>query len=176
METNWKTILKTLAPTVASALGGPLAGAAVAAIGAVLGVPDATQDRIKDIITSGQLTADQVAALRELELKYQNEERERGFRYNELEFQDRDSARQASVQGGTLRLLFWLSLVLLVGTLGSEIWVLFRGYPKDIPDIIVGRVLGLLDSVAMMVLAFWYGSSNGSERKTELLAQSPPVK
>ena len=72
--------------------------------------------------------------------------------------------------------MFWLSLVLLVGTLGSEIWVLFRGYPKDIPDIIVGRVLGLLDSVAMMVLAFWYGSSNGSERKTELLAQSPPVK
>ena len=86
-------------PTVASALGGPLAGAAVAAIGAVLGVPDATWGPDQDIITSGQLTADQVAALRELELKYQNEERRRGFRYNELEFQDRDSARQASVQG-----------------------------------------------------------------------------
>lgn len=170
---DWKEILKTLAPTVASALGGPLAGAAVTAIGAVFGVPDATQDKIKDIITSGQMTADQVAALRELELKYQNEERERGFRYNELEFKDRDSARQASVQGGTLKMLFWLSLVLLAGTLGSEIWMLFKGYPKEIPEIIVGRVLGLLDSVAMMVLAFWYGSSNGSERKTELLALAP---
>ncbi len=173
---DWKEILKTLAPTVASALGGPLAGAAVTAIGAVFGVTDATQDKIKDIITSGQMTADQVASLRALELKYQAEERERGFRYNELEFKDRDSARQANVQGGTLKMLFWLSLVLLSGTLGSEIWVLFKGYPKEIPDIIVGRVLGLLDSVAMMVLAFWYGSSNGSERKTELLAQAPAVK
>lgn len=173
---DWKNTIKAIAPTVASALGGPLAGAAVAAIGSIFGVSDATQETIKDIITNGQLTPEQVGKLRELELQYQNEEKERNFRYSELEFKDRDSARQANVQGGTLKMLFWLSLVLLAICLGSEVAVLFAGYPTDVPDIIVGRVLGLLDSVALMVLAFWYGSSNGSERKTELLAQAQPVK
>lgn len=173
---NWVDTVKAIAPTVASALGGPLAGAAVAALGNILGVSDATQETIKDVITNGQLTADQVGKIRELELQYQNEEKERNFRYAELEFKDRDSARQANVQGGTLKWLFWLSLVLLASCLGSEIAVLFYGYPTRVPDIIVGRVLGLLDSVALMVLAFWYGSSNGSERKTELLAAAPPVK
>ena len=83
-------------------------------------------------------------------------------------------ARPAS-RGGTLRLLFWLSLVLLVGTLGSENRVLFRGYPKDIRT---SSSAASSDSPTAwpMVLAFWYRSSNGSERKTELLAQSPPVK
>lgn len=89
---------------------------------------------------------------------------------------DRDSARRASVQGGTIKPLFWLSLLLLVLTIGSEIAVLFHGVPASVPDIIVGRVLGLLDSVALMVLAFWYGTNSGSERKTELLARADAVK
>ena len=84
---------------------------------------------------------------------------------------DRASARKAAVDGGTARPLFWLSLVLLTLTLGSEVAVLFVGYPPTIPDIVVGRVLGLMDSVALMVLAFHYGSSAGSAAKTEILAK-----
>jgi hypothetical protein len=68
-------------------------------------------------------------------------------------------------------MLFWLSIVLLVITLGSELVVLFVGYPKTLPDIIVGRILGLMDSVALMVLAYWYGTTNGSARKTDMLNQ-----
>lgn len=173
---DWMNTIKAIAPTVASALVSPLAGAAVSAIGNILGASDATQDTIKQIITNGQLTAEQVWKLRELELKYQAEERERGFRYVELAFKDRDSARQASVQGGTLKWLFWLSLLLLLVTIGSEVVVLFFGYPKTLPEIIVGRVLGLLDSVALLVLSFWYGTTSGSQQKNELLAQAQPVK
>lgn len=90
--------------------------------------------------------------------------------------QDRDSARKASVAGGTIKPLFWLSLLLLGLTIGSEIAVLFQGLPPGVPDIIIGRVLGLLDSVALMVLAFWYGTSSGSEQKTELLARADAVR
>lgn len=173
---DWTGTIKALAPTVASALGGPLAGAAVAAIGNILGVSDATQDTIKQVITNGQMTAEQIGKIRELELQYQAEERERGFRYAELAFKDRDSARQANVQGGTLKMLFGLSLLLLVVTLGSEIVVLFYGYPKALPEIIVGRVLGLMDSVALLVLSFWYGTTSSSQQKNELLAQSQASK
>lgn len=168
--------LKTLAPTVASALLGPLGGVAVAALGNLLGVSEPTQAKIADAISSGQLSPDQLSEIKKLEMQYRAEEKERGFKYAELEFKDRDSARRANVDGGTQKPLFWLSLLLLAVTLGCEAVVLFHGLPADTPDIVVGRVLGLMDSVALMVLSYWYGTSNGSAQKSELLAHSPPVK
>ncbi len=173
---DWLGTLKQLAPTVASAFLGPLGGVAVAAMGNLLGVSDATQDKIAQVIQNGQLTPEQITQIKLLELEYKNTEAERKFKYSDLEFKDRDSARQANVQGGTQRMLFWLSLVLLALTLGSEVAVLFGGVPLAVQDIIAGRVLGLLDSVALMVLAYWYGSSSGSHNKTEMLANSAPVK
>lgn len=171
--TDWRKTLQALAPTVASAFLGPLGGMAVSAVGSLLGVSDATQDKIAQAIQAGQMTPEQVTQLKTLELEYQANEQERGFRYAELAFMDRDSARTANVQGGVQRYLFWLSLLLLAVTLGSEVTVLFHGLPADTPDIVVGRVLGLMDSVALMVLAYWYGTSSGSAQKTELLALTP---
>lgn len=168
---DWKDTLKSLAPTVASALLGPLGGVAVSAIGSIFGMDNATTDQIKKVITEGQLTPEQVTAIKQLELQYQENEKERGFRYAELAYKDRDSARQANVSGGTQKPLFWLSLALLTLCLGAEVAVLFYGYPADTPELIVGRVLGLMDSVTILVLSYWYGSSTGSHQKTELLSK-----
>jgi hypothetical protein len=167
---DWLGTLKTIVPTVATALGGPLAGAAVSAIGSIFGISDATGEQISKVIADGRVTPEQLAELRKLEMQYQDMEKERGFKYAELTFKDRDSARNANVSGGTQKMLFWLSLVLLGLTLGSEITVLFKGYPPETPELIVGRVLGLMDAVAMMVLAYWYGTTNGSQQKNELLS------
>ena len=91
---SWLDTIKALAPTVASALGGPLAGAAVTAIGALIGLSEPTQDKIKAVIENGSLTGEQISGLRQLEMKYKDEEAERGFRYSELEFKNVDSARE----------------------------------------------------------------------------------
>ena len=173
---DWLATLKQLAPTVASAFLGPLGGIAVSAIGNILGVSDATQDKIAQAIQTGQLTPEQLGKLKELELEYQNNEKERGFKYAELAFKDRDSARTANVAGGTQKHIFWLSLLLLTVTLGTECAVLFLGYPTNTSELVVGRVLGLMDAVAMMVLAYWYGTTNGSAKKNELLANAVPSK
>lgn len=162
--------LKSLAPTIASALLGPMAGVAVSALGELLGVDAPTQEKIASAIQDGKLTPEQLSAIKQLELKYQADEKERGFRYAELEFKDRDSARRANVDGGIQGRLFWMSIILLVLTLGTEIVVLFNGYPSGIPEIIVGRVLGLMDAVAMMVLAYYYGTTSNSNHKTMLIA------
>ena len=172
---DWLATLKSVAPTVAAALFGPLGAVAVASVGELLGLSGATKDKISEIIQAGQMTPEQIGKLRQLELEYQNNEKERGFRYTELSFKDRDSARQANVSGGTQKMLFWLSLVLLVFTLGTEVAVLFYGYPDKTPEIIVGRVLGLMDAVAMLVLSYWYGTTNGSAVKNELLSQNVKV-
>ncbi len=167
---DWLATLKAIAPTVSTAIFGPLGGAAISAVGDLLGISNATKDKISEVIQNGQITPEQVGKLKELELEYQNNEKERNFRYAELSFKDRNSARQANVQGGTQKMLFWMSIILLFASLGCEILVLFRGYPHEIPEIIVGRVLGLMDAVAMLVLSYWYGTTNSSAQKSELLA------
>lgn len=167
---DWKSIINTIAPTVASALGGPLAGAAVSAIGSVLGMSDATQDKIKTAIESGQLTGEQVSQLRQLEMKYKAEESERGFRYSELEFKDRDSARNMAIQTGskTPSVLTWMIVAIV---LCLEGYILFEGIPKELSEIVLGRILGTLDTSLALVLAYWFGSSRGSDVKTQIMAQ-----
>jgi len=157
---DWTSILKTLAPTVASAILGPLGGVAVAAIGNALGVSEPTQDKIAQAIQTGQLTPEQITNLKELEMKYKAEEEERGFKYADLAFQDRDSARKANVAGGIQTKLFGLSILILTATLGLEGYVMFHGLPTGLSDMVVGRILGLADSVSMLVLTYYYGSSN----------------
>ena len=159
-------ILKTLAPTVASVLGGPLAGMAVTALGGIFGMSDATQDKIASVIQNGQMTPEQVAAIRELELKFQNDERERGFKYAELEFKDRDSARQMQIHTRSItpEALSWL---IVAATLAFEGYVLTQGIPQEVSDLVAGRVLGTLDMAFGTVLAFWLGSSYGSRMKDQ---------
>ena len=170
---DWLATLKSVAPTVAAALFGPLGAVAVASVGELLGLSGATKDKISEIIQAGQMTPEQIGKLKELELEYQNNEKERGFKYAELSFKDRDSARTANVSGGTQKPLFWLSLLLLSITLGTECMVLFKGYPEGTDPLVVGRVLGLMDAVAMLVLSYWYGTTNGSAIKNELLVAKP---
>jgi len=171
-----KSFLGGIAPTVASALLGPLGGVAVAGITKILGIDGGTVADVTKAISDGRVTPEQVAEIRKLEMQFQSEENERGFRYSELEFKDRDSARKANVEGGTQVHMFWLSVILLIITMGCEIGVLFYGYPDDkIPEMVVGRILGLMDAVCMMVLAYHYGTTSNSMAKTNLLAASTPV-
>ena len=180
---NWMDILKGIAPTVASALLGPLGGAAVAAIGGALGMSDPTQEAIAKAFTDGQIKPEDVVKIKALELEFKTHESEMGYKYADLAYRqdalavgDRDSARKANVLGGAQMPLFWLSVLLLAVTLGCEIAVLFLGYPPTTSEMVVGRILGLMDAVAMMVLVYWYGSNKDSARKTEMLANSTPVK
>lgn len=173
---DWKDTLAKLAPTVATALLGPLGGAAVSAIGSIFGIDGAKAADIQKAIETGQLKPEQIAELRKLELQYTQDEKERGFRYAELAFKDRDSARGANTSGGIQKQLFAMSALLLLATLGTEIYIMFNGYPVGLPDIIVGRILGLMDSIALMVLAYYYGTSSGSALKTDLLAQTQAAK
>lgn len=167
-----KSFLGGMAPTIASALLGPLGGVAVAGLTKILGIDGGTVADVTKAIADGRVTPEQVAEIRKLELQFQQDEKERGFRYAELEFKDRDSARKYNTEGGIQGQMFWLSVTLLVLTLGTEIYILFNGYPSTLPDIIVGRILGLLDGVALLVLGYHYGTTSGSLVKSNLLAQA----
>ena len=168
MSSKWLDVLKTIAPTVATAVGGPLAGAAVSAIGAALGKPEATAEQLQRHIEDGQLTPDAIAKLRELEMQYQNDEKERGFRYAELAFKDVDSARNMQIQTKSQT-----PTVLSYGVLGgggAMIWAVLMGYAK-VDSVLAGTLIGYAVSEMKQVLGYWFGSSIGSKDKDDTLSK-----
>lgn len=165
--------LEKIAPTIATALLGPLGGVAVSALGNLFGVSEPTQQKIADAIQSGQITPDQLSKLKELELQYQNEEKERGFKYAELAVKDVDSARNREIQtkDNTNKILAFT----IVGAFIAMVGATLLGYAK-VESVLAGTLVGYLSAKAEQVLAYYFGSNRDSHRKTELLAQSQPVK
>ena len=164
--------LAGLAPTIASALLGPLGGVAVAGLGKIFGIDNATQKDIAAQFEAGKLTPEQIGEIKLLELKLQDDEKERGFRYAELEFKDRDSARdmQKVTQSAVPAVLTYLLTFGFFGILGA----MFH-YPdvKDSPPLMI--MLGSLGTAWTGACAFWFGTTRSSQNKDVMLANSTPV-
>lgn len=177
---DWKQVIGKLAPTVASALLGPLAGGAVAAIGEIFGISEPTQEKIQSLIESGQMTGEQIAALKMLELRLKAEEQERGFRYADLEVRDRESARERDAKlalAGKRNVRADLMAGLAVLMICAMVWLVWKDptLPDDIKGIVtlvLGRFLGYLDNI----YNYEFGATRISARQTELLAKAPAVK
>lgn len=168
---NWIDTIKTIAPTVASALGGPLAGLAVTALGTLFGIAEPTQEKIRGAIEQGQMTGEQISAIRQLELTLQAEERERGFRYSELEFRNVENARAMKVATGSL-FPELLSTLIVVGFFGILGWMMYQPSAIESQPLLI--MLGSLGAAFASVINYWLGSNKGSDRTKELLANSVP--
>jgi hypothetical protein len=171
---DWQSILKTLAPTVASAVLGPLAGIAVAAIGSAIGIDAPTQDKIAKAFTAGQLTPEAIERLKTLELDYQNQERERGFKYAELAFKqdeltvkDRDSARQMQINTHSKM----PAIITIMVTLGFfSVLGALLAMPELKANEIVLVMVGQLSAVWGACVAFYVSTTYSSASKNALLA------
>ena len=165
--------LRGLAPTLASALLGPLGGVAVAAIGKIIGVDDATTKDITAAFQDGKLTPEQLSAIKALEMQYANDEKERGFKYSELEFKDRDSARnmQASQHSYVPAVLTYL---LTVGFFGILMMMFYHPDIKESAPVMI--MLGSLGTAWTSACAFWFGTTSNSQRKDVMLANTVQAK
>ena len=163
MAFDWKSIVGTVAPVLGTALGGPLGGMAVKAISDALGLSEQTEQAISTALSGAK--PEDLLRLKEADQRFAKDMKALDVDLERISASDRDSARKASVSGGTSKDLLILSVLLLLTCLGSEVAVLFFGYPVKVPEVVVGRILGLLDAVTMMVLAFWYGTTRGSQIK-----------
>lgn len=157
--------LAGLAPTLASAILGPLGGVAVSAIGKIFGIDGATTEQVAKVFQDGKLTPDQLSAIKQLEMKYQADEKERGFRYAELEFKNTSDARDMQKQTKSY-FPATLSTFITMGFFSILITMLVWEYKPTEPLLIM---LGALGAAFGAVVNFWLGSSNGSQRKSELL-------
>ena len=138
--------LKAIAPTAATLLGGPLAGMAVEAIGSALGVSDATKEKITEVLQSGTLTAEQTAALRQVDANLKVKLKELDIDMEKVHASDRDSARKMAASTGDI----WTPRVIAIVVF--LVWgvVQYHVFTSTIPEgmrELVARMLGTLDAV-----------------------------
>lgn len=188
MALEWKdaaSIVGKAAPILGTLLAGATGGASIA-VGALISACLGT-DNTPDAITNA-IAADPQAALKLAMFESEHQAKlqamlfahteamaEVEFKLQANEVDDRKSARRAAIDAGTSDKLFWLSVFILVVCVGTEIAVLFLGIPVTTDALIAGRVLGMLDSLAMAGMAYNYGGTASSNRKTELMAQAPAI-
>ena len=162
---NW---LKAIAPTAATLLGGPLAGLAVEAIGAALGLEDSTKEKIENVLKSGQLSGDQVAAVKQAEIALVAKLKELDIKVDEIHAGDRRSARemQASTKS---RIPGALAILITVGFFGILIGMMTGNLKATGNSDALLIMLGALGAAWGAVVNFYYGSSKGSEDKTQAM-------
>lgn len=175
-------VVKTLAPTIGTALGGPLVGGAIAALENVFGIsPTAgasTDDRQTAIAAAiSGATPEQLASMRRADQDYAVAMAQAGFKDTEtlasLTVQDRASARAMQISTKSWTAPF-LALAITFGFFAVILLVMFVPMQPAAHDATM-LLLGSLGTAWTAVVAYYFGSSAGSDRKTELLAQSGPV-
>jgi hypothetical protein len=157
--------LKQIAPTVATALGGPLAGMAVSAISKAIGVDE---DKVQDLISDNKLTADQVAQLKLAEIELAKQAQELGLNFEKLAVDDRKSAREMQATTRSMMPPILASAV-TVGFFGIVVMMFFNQVDSNNPAILM--MLGSLGTAWTGIIAYYFGSSAGSQAKTEMMAK-----
>jgi hypothetical protein len=158
--------LKQIAPTIATALGGPLAGMAVSAISKAIGVDEA---KVGDLIANNKLTAEQIAQVKIAEIELQKQAQELGLNFEKLEVEDRKSARE--MQATTRSMMpSILAGTVTVGFFGIMGMMFFNKIDSSNPAILM--MLGSLGTAWTGIIAYYFGSSAGSQAKTDLLSKA----
>lgn len=172
-------VVKKLAPTIATVLGGPLAGGAVMALESVFGItpkPEASIDDRQATIAAAisGATPEQLAAMRAKDQDYSLQMAQAGFKNTEtlasLAVEDRASARAMQISTKSLTAPF-LALFVTLGFFGVLSVMMFYQLPQATHDALM-LMLGSLGTAWTGVIAYYFGSSAGSDRKTELMAQN----
>jgi hypothetical protein len=189
-------VLERVAPTIATVAGTPLLGGAVAALEAAFGLtpkPDAPMDQRQDAVAQcvTGATPEQLLALRKADQDYAARMAEAGFKDKETLAQlavheeevfvgDVQNARAANA--ANMR-VFWLGVAVLAtfgGVCFGALWGAYALLTGKLPvtdAAIVGMVSGFIGTIigyvaanATQVVSFYFGSSKGSEQKSEAMS------
>ncbi len=170
MPFDWKKLLGTVAPTLATAIGGPFAGLAVKAIGGALGLGEgATETEIATKL-AGATPAD-LLALKKADQEFALEMKKLDVDLERIIAGDRDSARKMQIETRS-----WapsiLATVVVSGFIAASVaglsgWV--DGLKDPLVAALVGSVIGNITAATMLVLNFYFGTSQSSRIKDDTI-------
>jgi hypothetical protein len=188
MSTDWKAVLEKIAPTAATLLGGPFAGLAVGAVESALGVgnqdstvptsgiPSTTADRvstIQKILSTGQLSGDQIVALKSAEIQLQQHLADNNIQLEQLAVTDTVSARQRETDlaksGAKDNTNKVLAYALTIGFFADLILLSYHEIPPASHDVLL-IMIGSLGTAWAGMVHYYYGSSPSSKTKDDTIA------
>jgi hypothetical protein len=161
--------LKTIAPTIETALGGPLAGLAIDAISKAIGIDPKD---VQATIDSGKLSAEQIMSIKQAEIAMAARAQEMGLDFAKLNVDDRKSAREMQAETRSY-IPAILAIAVTLGFFGILIGMMTETFKTSDPLMLM---LGSLGTAWTGIIAFYFGSSAGSQAKDDLLHQSTPTK
>ncbi len=161
--------LKTLAPLLRTALGGPLGGAAAAFLADKLGIETKTVEAVSEVLNSGKMTPDQISAIKLAELDFKKFTETNKIDVLKIESTDRSDARDA-LKVTRSQVPAMLTFLITLGFFGVLI-AMFQ-YPDIGESAPVMIMLGSLGTAWTGACAFWFGTTNSSGQKSQLLAQA----
>lgn len=151
-------------PTVGAALGGPAGALIGKALAGVIGKPEATAE---DVVSTLTYDVEARFKAREFEAQHELELKKLVIEEKKLENDDRSDARkrESSVKDNTNRILAFT----VIGSFVAVVVGSLLGYAK-IDSAMLGTLVGYLSAKAEQVIAYYFGSTSGSQMKTQLLA------
>lgn len=179
---DWKQLVGQIAPMLGTALGGPLGGMAVQAIGSALGLDAKTEDAVKQAISGA--TPEQMLAIKQADNDFAIKMQQLGFDHMdkiaalneqsaELDVKDRQGARDMQVATRSI-IVPIMAILVTAGFFGLLAFMLCNPVPISNKDVL-NNVIGSLGTAWVMVMAFYFGSSSGSQNKDAMLYNSTPI-
>lgn len=165
MALDWKSVIGAVAPVLGTALGGPYAGMALKSLCEAVGLSgDATESEI-----SARAATDPEFALkaREAENNFKLKMQEFRIQEEQLVLADKDSARKREMTVKDHAPAAMAAFITL-GFFGVLSFLLMHGMPEKGGEALL-VMLGALGGAFISVVQYYFGSSSGSARKTELL-------
>jgi len=157
----------------ATGVGAPV-GAAIGAVGALsrafgLGSSSKPEDVLNAISADPEIRLKAMVAENDFKVKMRESEIEE----LRLELSDIKSAREMNVanKDNTNKVLAYGIVLAFILTVGFTL----AGYTK-VESVLAGTLIGYLSAKAEQVIAFYFGSSRGSQAKTDMLFNSTPTK
>lgn len=183
---DWKAALKVIAPTVAGLVAapvgmGPLAAAGVRAIldAAFPGedhdklTPPEMEEKLQTALASGQLTPEQIAAMKQADYDFQKRIAELKLEELKVDASDRDSARkrEMTVKDKVPAVLAGVGIVGFYGLIAA----LFGWVPPESNREVFFLLVGQASTIVGMIFAYYFGSSQGSRIKDRAIEAAAKV-
>jgi hypothetical protein len=164
-------LLSSVAPSIATALGGPLAGLGVKALSkALLGAEDFSEEAVMDAMATA--SPEQLAAVKKIDADFKVQMKSLDIDLERIAVDDRKSARDMQKETRD-----WIPRALAVsvtaGFFAILIYMLVYGLPTTGNEALL-LLLGALQTAWGGIIAFYFGSSSGSQKKDAMIYNSTP--
>ena len=164
-------LLSSVAPSIATALGGPLAGLAVKSLSkALLGAEDFSEEAVMEAMATA--SPEQLAAVKKIDADFKVQMKSLDIDLERIAVDDRKSARTMQTETKDI-LPRLLAISVTLGYFGIIAYVLVSGLPMNGSEVLL-MLLGTLSAGWTGVMAFYFGSSSGSQKKDAMIQNSIP--